>query len=123
MTIEQLIIKAIDKCAENADEEQKRVYCWMKAALKYPDIEKFIAEIKSATQGFGKVSIETMHNACEFAASYNEWLIRNMSIADKEKEEKITSEKIRLKEVEVRMSGVLQYFGLLKGPSVKNRNQ
>ena len=80
MTTEQLIIQAIDNCIEFANAEQKRLYCWMKATLQYPDIERFVEEVKVATQGEGKVSAETIHKAIEYASSENEWLIRSSGI-------------------------------------------
>lgn len=114
MTTEELILKAIDQCIEKATSEQKKIYAWMKAALQYPDIERFIAEVKAATQGIDKVSLPSLRNAIDFAASYNEFQIRSFSVSDKEKDDMIKREKIRLKEVEVRITGILSYFGWLK---------
>jgi len=114
MTIEQLILQAIDQCMENADSEQKRIFCWMKAVLQYPNIEHYISEVKSAIIGIDKVSTLSVNKAIEFIESNNEYLIRCQNISNEDKEDMVSKEKIRLQEVRVRILGVLQYFGMLK---------
>lgn len=114
MTTEELILKAIDQCMEKATSEQKSIYAWMKAALQYPDIETFIAEVKAATFGVDKVTLSSLRNAIDFAASYNEFQIRSLSVSDKEKDDMIKREKIRLDEVSLRITGILSYLGWLR---------
>lgn len=114
MTTEELILKAIDQCMEKATSEQKRIYAWMKAALQYPNIERFIAEVKAATLGIDKVTLPSLRYAIDFAASYNKFQIRSLSVSDKEKDDMIKREKMRLKEVEVRITGILSYLGWLE---------
>ena len=61
MTTDELILKAIEKCLEQAsDPEQKRLFHWMKAAIQYPSIEAFFNEVQAAGQGCGKVSKDTL---------------------------------------------------------------
>ena len=49
MTTDELILKAIEKCLEQAsDPEQKRLFHWMKAAIQYPSIEAFFNEVQAA---------------------------------------------------------------------------
>ena len=110
MTIEELILKALDKCLETAEGEQRRLFLCMKAALQYPGLEEFMREVKFAEHCMGKVSIKALHKATEFAESYNEYQIRSLALSDEEKDEMARLEKIRLKEVEVRVAGILSYL-------------
>ncbi len=114
MTIEDLILKALDQCLETAEGEQRRLLLWMKAALQYPGLEEFIEEVKRAGQGLGKVTRDSLHRAIEFAESHNEFQIRSLPTSDENKEEMMRLEKIRLKEVEVRILEILGYLGWLQ---------
>ena len=114
MTIEELILKAMDKCLETADGEQRRLFLWMKAALQYPGLEEFMREAKLAENGHGKVSLESLHKAIAFAESFNEYQIQSLSVSDEKKNEMTSMEKIRLKEVEVRIVGLLDFLGYLE---------
>ena len=113
MTIEELILKALDKCLETAEGEQRWLFLWMKAALQYPGLEEFIREAMLAENCRGNVSLESLHKAIEFAGSFNELQIRSLSTSDKEKNEMACLEKIRLKEVGVRIAEALRYLGWL----------
>lgn len=114
MTTEELILKAIDKCLENADGEQRRLFVWMKAALQFSGLNQFIEEVKRAEACQGKVSLESLHKAVEFAESHNEFQIRSLAATDEEKDDMVRLEKIRLKEVEVRIAETLRYLGWLR---------
>lgn len=114
MTIEELILKALDKCLETAEGEQRRLFLWMKAALQYSGLEEFMREVMIAGNCQGKVSLESLHKAIEFAESFNEYQICSLSVSDKEKDEMARLEKIRLKEVELRVEETLRYLGWLK---------
>ncbi len=114
MSTEELIIKSLDKCLETAEGEQRRLFLWMKAALQYPGLEQFMLEVKRAGECRGKVSLESLHKAADFAKSHNEFQIRGLSVSDDKKEEMVRLEKIRLDEVEVRVVGMLDFFGWLK---------
>lgn len=46
MTTEEFILKAIDKCLEKAEGEQRRLFVWMKAALQFPGLNQFVEEVK-----------------------------------------------------------------------------
>ena len=111
MPVDELILKALDKCLETAEEEQRRLFLWMKAALQYPDLERFIQEVRRAEIGQGPVSMESIHKAVAFVESYNALQIQNLSVSDELKDEMIRLEKIRLKEVEVRIAETLVYLG------------
>lgn len=113
MTIEELILKALDKCLETAEGEQRMLFLWLKAALQYPGLEEFMREAKLAENYQGKVSLDSLHKAIEFAESFNEYQIRSLSVSDETKNEMTRMEKIRLKEVEVRIVGLLNYRGFL----------
>ena len=121
MTIEELILKAIDKCLETASGEQRKLFLWMKAALQYPGLEQFIQEVKRAGDCQGSVSLESLHKAMAFAESFNEYQIRSLSLSELEKDEMTRLEKIRLKEVEVRIEGLLEYFGWLQRQELLNK--
>ena len=114
MTIEELILKALDQCLETAEGEQRRLFLWMKASLQYPGLQLFIGEVKRAGYGQGRVSMESLRKAIEFAEAYNELQIRNLSVPDTAKQEMLQLEKIRLKEVEVRLIEILGYLGWLQ---------
>ena len=62
----------------------------------------------------GKVSLESLHKAFEFAESFNEYQIRSLVVSDEVKDEMTRLEKLRLKEVEVRIVGLLEYYGFLE---------
>ena len=114
MPTEQLILKALDKCLETAEGEQRRVFLWMKAALQFPGLNQFVEEVKRAGNCQGKVSMESLHKAVEFAESYNEFQIRSLAASDEVKDDMVRLEKIRLKEVEVRVAETLRYLGWLE---------
>ena len=113
MSTEELILKALDKCLETAKGEQRRLFLWMKAALRFPGLNQFVEEVKRAEDCQGKVSLESLHEAVEFAESYNEFQIRSLAATDKTKEDMVWLERIRLKEVEVRVGEILRYLGWL----------
>lgn len=113
MTTEELMLKAIDKCLETAEGEQRRLFLWMKAALQYPGLEEFIREAMLAGNCQGKVSLESLHKAVEFAESHNEFQIRSLAATDEAKDDMVRLEKIRLKEVELRIAETLRYLGWL----------
>ena len=71
-------------------------------------------EVKRAEACRGKVSLDSIHKAADFAKSHNEFQIRGLSVSDDKKEEMVRLEKIRLDEVEVRVAGMLDFFGWLK---------
>lgn len=55
MTTDELILKAIEKCLEQAsDPEQKCLFHWMKAAIQYPSIELFFNEVKQQVKVVAK---------------------------------------------------------------------
>lgn len=114
MTTEELILKAIDKCLETAEGEQRRVFVWMKAALLVPGLNQFIEEVKQAGDCQGKVSLESLHKAVEFAESHNEFQIRSLAATNEAKDDMVRLEKIRLKEVELRIAETLRYLGWLR---------
>ena len=62
------------------------------------------------------VSLGSLYKAVKFAGSFNVLQIRSLSLSDMEKDEKTRVETIRLKEVEVRVEGLLEYFGWLQKP-------
>lgn len=113
MPTEELILKALDKCLETAEGEQRRVLLWMKAALQYPGLDQFIEEVRAATLFQGQVSRESIRSAFEFAESFNEFQIRSLSVSEKDKDDMVRLEKIRLKEVEIRIIETMSYLGLL----------
>ena len=113
MSTEELILKAIDKCLETAVGEQRRLFVWMKAALQFPGLNQFVEEVKRAGDCQGKVSLESLHKALEFAESYNEFQIRSLAATDEVKDDMVRLENIRLKEVGVRVAETLRYLGWL----------
>lgn len=114
MSIEELILKVIDKCLETAEGEQKRLFVWMQAALQFHGLNQFVEEVKRAEDCRGKVSLESVHKAIEFAESHNEFQIRGLAATDEAKDEMVRLEKIRLKEVELRIAETLRYLGWLR---------
>jgi len=86
----------------------------MKAALQFPGLNQFVEEVKRAGNCQGKVSMESLHKAVEFAESYNEFQIRSLAASDEVKDDMVRLEKIRLKEVEVRVAETLRYLGWLE---------
>ena len=111
MSTEDLILKAIDKCLETADGEHRRLFVWMKAALQFPGLNQFIEEVKRAEECRGKVSLESLHKAMEFVESHNEFQIRSLAATDEAKDDMVRLEKIRLREVELRIAETLLYLG------------
>jgi hypothetical protein len=111
MTTEELILNAIDKCLVTATGEQRRLFLWMKAALQFPGLNQFVEEVKRAGDCQGKVSLESLHKAVAFAESHNEFQIRSLAATDEAKDDMVRLEKIRLKEVEVRIAETLRYLG------------
>lgn len=71
-------------------------------------------EVKRAGECRGKVSLESLHKAADFAKTHNEFQIRGLSVNDDKKKDMVRLEKIRLDEVEVRVAGMLNFFGWLK---------
>lgn len=114
MAIEDLIINALNKCLETADGEQRRLFLWMKVALQYPGLEQFIQEIQRAEHGQCAVSVESLHKAIEFAESFNEYQIRSLSVSQEDKDNLVRLEKIRLKEVELRIVEILCFLGCMQ---------
>ena len=114
ISTEELILNALDKCLETAEGEQRRLFLWMKAALQYPGLEQFMQEVKRAGECRGKVALESLHKATDFAKTHYEFQIRSLSVSDVKKEEMVRLEKIRLDEVEVRVAGMLDFFGWLE---------
>ena len=114
MSIEELILKVIEKCLETADGEQRRLFVWMKAALQFPALYQFVEEVKQAEDCRGEVSRESVHKAIEFAESHNEFQIRNLATTEEAKDDMVRLEKIRLKEVELRIAETLKYLGWLR---------
>ena len=114
MSTEDLILKAIDKCLETADGEQRRLFVWMKAALQFPGLNQFIEEVKRAEESRGKVSLESLHKAMEYVESHNEFQIRSLAATDEAKDDIVRLEQIRLKEVELRIEEILKYLGWKK---------
>lgn len=113
MPTEELILKALDKCLEKATVEQRQLFLWMKAALQLPGLNQFVEEVKRAGDCRGKVSLESLHMAVEFAESHNEFQIRSLAATDEAKDDMARLEKIRLKEVELRIAETLRYLGWL----------
>ena len=123
MTIEELILNALNKCLETADEEQRRLFLWMKAALQYPGLEQFIQEIQQVEHRQGTISVESLHKAVEFAESFNEYQIRSLSVSQEDKDNLVRLEKIRLKEVELRIVEILCFLGYLQPQRLGNHRQ
>lgn len=111
MPTEELILKALEKCLETARGEHRQLFLWMKAALQFPGLNQFVQEVKQAEYYGRPVSIESLHKAVQFAESYNELQIRNLLVPESEKDDMVRLEKIRLKEVEVRIIETLKYLG------------
>ena len=101
-------------CEKNPTEEQKLICALVKKALFADSLLTFIDEVSKAFDGKGKVGTDSVKNAIEFAKANNEVQIRNLSISDKEKDERVKQEADRLKVVEVWILGTLAHFDLLK---------
>lgn len=115
MTTDELILKAIEKCLEQAsDPEQKRLFHWMKAAIQYPSIEAFFNEMQAAGQGCGKVSLSALDKAIEAVYSCKEYLADTMALSEYEKQEKLHLEKIRLNVVRTQIKETLSFLGWLE---------
>lgn len=106
------IIELLGK--QNATPEEKKVQALIKAALLVDSLTKFIQEVYAACNGFGKVSTDTVKGTVEYFRAHNEAQIRSLSISDKDKENMVASENIRLTEVEVWILGSLAYWRLLQ---------
>lgn len=79
MITEEIILKALDKCLDKAEGEQRRVLLWMKAALQYPGLDQFIKEVRAATLFQGQVSRESIHSAFELlnrSMNFKYWAFR-----------------------------------------------
>jgi hypothetical protein len=115
MTTDELILKAIEKCLEQAsDPEQKRLFHWMKAAIQYPSIEAFFNEVQAAGLGRGKVSLSALDKAIEAVYSCKEYLADTMALSEEEKQEKLQLEKIRLDVVRTQIKDTLSFLGWLE---------
>jgi len=115
MTTDELILKAIEKCLEQAtDSEQKRLFHWMKAAIQYPSIEAFFNEVQAAGLGRGKVSLSALDKAIEAVYSCKEYLADTMALSEEEKQEKLQLEKIRLDVVRTQIKDTLSFLGWLE---------
>lgn len=115
MTTDELILKAIEKCLEQAsDPEQKRLFHWMKAAIQYPSIEVFFNKVQEAGQGCGKVSLSALDKATEAVYSSKEFLADTMALSEDEKQEKLHLEKIRLNVVRTQIKDTLSFLGWLE---------
>lgn len=112
MPTDELILKAIEKCLEQAsDPEQKRFFHWMKAAIQYPSIDVFFNEVYAAGQGCSKVSLSSLDKATEAVYSCKEFLADTMALSEDEKQEKLHLEKIRLEVVRTEIKEILSYLG------------
>jgi len=90
------------------------VFLWMRAALEFPGLNQFVEEVRRAGACQGKVSWESLRKAVAFAESHNEFQIRSLAVDDEVKEDMVRLEKIRLKEVAVRIEETLRYLGWLQ---------
>lgn len=112
MPTDELILKAIEKCLEQAsDPEQMRLFHWMKAAIQFPSIEAFLSEVQVAGQGSAKVSLSSLDKAIEAVYSYREYQADTMALAEEEKQKKLHLEKIRLEVVRTEIKETLSYLG------------
>lgn len=59
------------------------------------------------------MSFESLNKTVGFAGSFNEYQIRCLAVTDEAKDDMVRLEKIRLKEVEVRIVETLRYLGWL----------
>lgn len=110
----ELTKKLIDLLAkQNATPEEKKVQALIKMALLGDSLVSFVKEVNAATQGFGKVSAETVKKTVEYVKAHNEVQIRNMAFDDEKKERMVANENNRLTEVEVWILGALAYWGVL----------
>ena len=115
MPTNELILKAIEKCLEQAsDPEQKRIFHWMKAAIQYPSIESFLNEVQVAGMGCGKVSLSSLDKATEAVYSCREYQADTMALSEDEKQEKLHLEKIRLNVIRTQMKDILSFLGWLE---------
>ena len=114
MTTDKLILKAIEKCLEQAsDPEQNRFFHWMKVAIQYPSVETFLHEVQVAGLGCGKVSLSALDKAIEAVYSCREYQTDTMALSEDEKQEKLHLEKIRLEVVRTEIKETLSYLGWL----------
>lgn len=115
MTTDELILKALEKCLEQAtDPEQKHLFHWMKAAIQYPSIEVFFNEVQAAGQGCGKVSLSSLDKAIEAVYSCKEYQADTIALLEGEKQEKLHLEKIRLNVVRTQIKDTLSFLGWLE---------
>lgn len=92
MMVEAYILKALDKCLSQAEGEQRRLFLWMKAALQYPELERFMQEVIQAADCKGTVSIVSLHKAVEFAEPSYKYQIENLSMSDEDRKRLILCE-------------------------------
>ena len=78
------------------------------------DLNAFINELENAFNGYGKVSVDTVKGAIEYAKARNEVEIRNQTLSDEQKDEMARLESERLTKVEIWILGSLAHLGLLK---------
>ena len=116
MTTEQeLVVKLVEILAkQNPDAEEKQQKALIKKALLTDDLILFINELKNAFNGYGKVNVESVKGAVEYAKARNEVEIRNQNLSDKQKDEMARLESERLTKVEIWILGSLAHLGLLK---------
>lgn len=111
----ELTKKLIDLLVkQNATPEEKKVQALIKMALLGDSLLTFVKEVNAATQGFGKVSADTVKRTVEYVKAHNEVKIRNTVFDEEKKECMVTNENNRLTEVEVWILGALAYWGLLR---------
>lgn len=67
-----------------------------------------------ADNGCGKVGVETVKDAIEYAKAHNEVQIRNTDCSEELKDEMTKLESDRLTKVEVWILGALAHLGMLK---------
>ena len=110
----ELTKKLIDLLArQNATPEEKKVQALIKMALLGDSLVSFVNEVNAATQGFGKVSADTVKRTVEYVKAHNEVQIRNTAFEEEKKELMVAKENNRLMEVEVWILGALAHWGLL----------
>lgn len=115
MTTDEIILKAIEKCLEQAsDPRQKRLFHWMKAAIQYPSIEAFFNEVQASGQGCGTVTSSALDKALEAVYSCKEYIVDTMVLSEDEKQEKLHLEKISLNVLRTKIKETLSFLGWLE---------
>lgn len=110
----ELTKKLIDLLVkQEATPEEKKVQALIKLALLGDSLVSFVNEVNAATQGFGKVSADTVKRTVEYVKAHNEVQIRDTALDDEKKERMVANENNRLTEVEVWILGALAYWELL----------